>query len=367
MKYYFIIILTFTLSRVCFSQNTVIECNDFPRATSLLKEVGYQEAIETILKDKIEACSKEKRNTNLVASKINPFIGALHYAYAQHRPISIAPDMIWLLICQGFAKHVDYHAEELRSKFVSFSGKKELTVYQESTDKFFVKGGQDNPWELVFPQFAEQIQQNVGKDLCDVLISDFTTTTPTEKIASQITLMDIMHNYFEYTLDSKCGIPEIIIEGNLKDWESIKVKLNKLKGYKIDNWIDALNPIIDEFIAAKKGVINKNFWDSIYKISMGSGGGDVSGWVIKFFPYLNSADGKQLWNKYIDEEPKNKHDGWKTNFFFSGASCVDFNWKDNGHLLYEMQFVSGFIGIKQDNKTLTLRPEIGWAVKDKKK
>jgi hypothetical protein len=31
-----------------------------------------------------------------------------------------------------------------------------------------------------------------------------------------------------------------------------------------------------------------------------------------------------------------------------------------------MEFLAGFVGIKQDKKSLTLRPEIGWLVKDKK-
>ena len=30
-----------------------------------------------------------------------------------------------------------------------------------------------------------------------------------------------------------------------------------------------------------------------------------------------------------------------------------------------MEFLAGFVGIKQDKKSLTLRPEIGWLVKDK--
>ncbi|MCI5212341.1 MAG: DUF4419 domain-containing protein, partial [Candidatus Electrothrix sp. ATG2] len=30
----------------------------------------------------------------------------------------MSPDMFWLLICQGFARHVNANSEELRHRFV---------------------------------------------------------------------------------------------------------------------------------------------------------------------------------------------------------------------------------------------------------
>lgn len=35
-------------------------------------------------------------------------------AYAKHKSITLTPDMIWLIISQGFARYVNAHAEELR-------------------------------------------------------------------------------------------------------------------------------------------------------------------------------------------------------------------------------------------------------------
>jgi hypothetical protein len=40
-----------------------------------------------------------------------------------------------------------------------------------------------------------------------------------------------------------------------------------------------------------------------------------------------------------------------------------FLWKYYG-ADYEMEFVGGLMGIAQDSTTLSLRPEIGWAVRE---
>jgi hypothetical protein len=367
MKIIATIILTL-ISIGLFAQNsvTIIECDDVVKATTLLDEVSYQSAIETILKDKIETCSKEKRNTTLVSTKMNPFVFAVHSAYAQHRPLSISPDMIWLLICQGFTKHIDFHAEELRSKFVQHPGKIKISIATEPFSMTFHKGNPDNPWELMFPAFADSINKYVGNDFAKLIVSNFTTTTPTDKAAFEVTLMDAMSNYFEYEATTACGIPQIYLEGSLSDWQKIKENIQKLRGYNIDNWINSLEPIIDEFINVKNGKINHDFWQSIYKLSGGSGGPFINGWVIKLFPYLNSSSDKPRTNKYMDSEPTENFSGLKSNDFYIGLSQADFVWDYIG-TKFEMEFVAGFIGVVQDKTSLALRPEIGWAVKDRKK
>jgi hypothetical protein len=366
MKTIIAIFLTlFTIELFAQNSVTVIECDDVEKATTLLDEVSYQSSIETILKDKIEACSKGKRNKTLVASRLNPFVFAVHTAYEQHRPLTISPDMIWLLICQGFTKHVDYHSEELRNKFVQFSDKKEIIIATEQISMNFYKGNPDNPWELTFPAFADSINKYVGKDLSKLIVSNFSTTTPTDKAAFEVTLMDAMSNYFEYKMTTSCGIPQIFVEGSLSDWEKIKEGIQKLKGYRIDNWINSLDPIVDEFINAKRGKVNHDFWTSIYKLDEGSGGPYIKGWLIKLFPYLSTTSNGPRMNSYIDTEPTREYSGLKTNDFCNGISQADFVWSYPG-ADFKMEFVAGFIGVMQDKTTLALRPEIGWAVKDRK-
>jgi len=65
-----------------------------------------------------------KKDIELVETSFHPFVATLHQAYARHYPVTISPDMIWLLIAQGFASHVNQNGEEMRSYFVDFDGKK---------------------------------------------------------------------------------------------------------------------------------------------------------------------------------------------------------------------------------------------------
>ncbi len=55
--------------------------------------------------------------------------------------------------------------------------------------------------------------------------------------------------------------------------------------------------------------------------------------------------------------------GPETNSFSMGLSKVPFEWEfPLENLVFDMEFVGGFVGVSQDQQTLAVRPEIGWAV-----
>lgn len=46
-----------------------------------------------------------------------------------------------------------------------------------------------------------------------------------------------------------------------------------------------------------------------------------------------------------------------------GLSKVLFQWEfPLQNLAFDMEFVGGFVGVSQDQQTLAVRPEVGWAV-----
>jgi hypothetical protein len=49
-------------------------------------------------------------------------------AFAEHRPLVLTPDCVWLTIEQGFAHHVAENAETLRPRLVRHEGKQELVA-----------------------------------------------------------------------------------------------------------------------------------------------------------------------------------------------------------------------------------------------
>ena len=64
----------------------------------------------------------------LVYNGKDAFFRCIVKAYAQHKSVTLSPDMIWLLISQGFARYVNAHAETLRPQLVDHDGKMSLVV-----------------------------------------------------------------------------------------------------------------------------------------------------------------------------------------------------------------------------------------------
>jgi len=133
--------------------------------------------------------AKSQLPDSIVHYGYHSFFNGMYAAYADHRPFVLSPDMIWLLITQGFARHINANPDEMRHHFVDFSGKVSLIV--KTTE--ITLDNPNSPWEKVFPEFTKQIAKHAGNEIINLLSSDFTTTTSVEKIASEITIMEAMN------------------------------------------------------------------------------------------------------------------------------------------------------------------------------
>lgn len=281
------------------------------------------------------------------------FVGFIK-AYKEHRPITINPDIIWLLIVQGFSQHVLNNSENLRSKFVNFSDKKGLNIERLDLTPDSVTV---DDWNEIFSQFTNEISKFTGQELIDVLTPSFSTTTPISVAVGQLSIMCSMKKYFSYTLTlAGCGIPYVNIEGTVDDWEKILYRINYLEQFDLSFWINELRPIINEIINSKKGIINHQFWlDMIHhKNIFGVYSSEIiDGWFIKFFPYSNKGKKNSLQSlTYSPSDlPKEMQDvPFVLKIAFTNIS-------------FDMKFKGGFIGLKQDPKTFCLKPEIGWYIK----
>jgi len=343
--------------------------SDVSPATEPLHEVPYREAVQNFLGTPVESCSGH--DANLIAgNRSHPLIGALHEAFASHRPVSLSPDIIWLTICQGLAHHVNVNAELLRHHFVKHEGRLTLTVSRDG----FVKGSHENDWPGVFAEWSAAIREHIG-DAHRLIVADFSTTGPAERAASEVVLLDTMHAFFSYEAITICGIPAITLEGTPEDWRTIARRVREFAAFDLDWWINPLVKVCEQFAKAAEGTIDRDFWNSIYKWHGrdGSGSPYVTGWVLTFFPYLdnplakyaslsgrNSSAPPLCRNSWLSARPD----------FLPGRDAfpclpakAPFRWQYLDSV-FEMEFVGGLIGISQDPKTLSLRPEIGWAVRD---
>jgi hypothetical protein len=357
--------------------NTVsFKVDDVEVAQYDLMETTYKRAIERRIDRKIEGFPISKQGNWLVPTDFNAFVASVHFAYSEHRPLVLSPDIIWLTICQGLSIHINKNPEKYRDEIVRHKGKREILVVRDDFRK-----GQNNDWASSINTFTDSINKYVNKDFSDLVLSNFSTTNDIEKTAYKIALLESTSSYFSYLKESGCGIPKIILEGTTSDWQKIKEKLDYLRIFDLDIWVDNLLPIIDEFIDASNNKINLEFWRSIYKRSKHYNAFYPSGWIIKLFPYIHQWKVKKTkngynpfssyeLNPYIDGE-EYRLSKITTDDFPSGISMIPFKWryKENRKdkfTFFDMEAYAGFIGISQNKKTKALKAEIGWAIRDKK-
>jgi hypothetical protein len=317
----------------------------------------------------LEACAANTPNLVVTSGGTeHPFIAAAGAAFASHYPLTLSPDDVWLCLAQGFALHLNQHAEALRDRVVKHAGKAKITVRRDE----FVKGSPDNDWPGCFAEFSRAIAAHTGK-LRDLVVADFSTTGPVERAASDIVLMSATRSYFDYELTTLCGIPSITLLGTEEDYRSIRRRVAAFAEFELGWWTAALNPVLDALIAASRGVADTTFWRSFYKRNDGSGGPYVTGWINTLFPYVDAliyADGKLgrelKKNPFVENWAKDMNNpfggGPKTSDFTASLSVAPFDWNYLGEKL-PMELLAGFVGVSQDVQSLALRPAIGWAVR----
>ena len=307
---------------------------------------------------------EECRDTVVYESGTSLFYNCMVEAYAGHYSVILSPDAIWTLISQGFCHHISLNTEKLKDKIVNHEGKMEISVISE-----YDLYSPHMDWDTLLNGFEIQIAENTKGNIADIMRADFSTTGNTERITSQVTLMSAVKSYFDFAaIHTICGIPTITIEGTPDDWRKIIKKVESLRDYDLSWWVDDLKPILQEFVNASEGNVNKDFWQNIVKKdrpeSMKNGAGcgvkdatKFDGWFLKFMPF--DKDGRTP-----DAVVYGRND------MLPSVVSAPFTYivKDaTGNIISKtpMEIMSGFVGIDVNENTYTMRPHIGWMVSEK--
>ena len=225
-----------------------------------------------------------------------PFFTGMVRAFADHRPITLSPDVIWMLISQAFSHDVNAAPEKFRDKLVDFDGKMDLIVQSN-----YPLYHPDFDWTAIVDGFAAQIDANTKNDVAKLIKADFSTTGTVERMASEIVLMETTKSFFEFIIMyAGCGFPSITLTGTVEDWQAIVDKTAQLQKLGAGKWANELKPILKEFVEAAKGNPNQAFWQDIvmknatYRLRGGACSEEeptlLDGWFLKFMPY--DKDGK---------------------------------------------------------------------------
>lgn len=287
----------------------------------------------------------------------------LRMAWCQHRPVVLTPDAVWMVIAQGLSHHVNSNPEELRGSLVAHEGRKELCIRTE-TDLF----SEQARWDSLIGGFVAGIDKYTNGGIAGTLVADFSTTGVNERIASEITLMDAVKPYFDYTaIYVVCGIPSITLTGTPDDWRKVLEKTRALSAYGLGWWQSELEPILQQFISASEGKPDVSFWRNIVmttrpdEVRGPSCSGKqpeltrFDGWFLKLFPFDNNGRTPDTVVLSSSVLPETVSVPLKYEVVGADASAV--------LQTFDLELVAGIVGVQEDPVTFALTPKIGWFVR----
>lgn len=299
-------------------------------------------------------------NKSLVDGDDNAFFSMVCLAYAQHRPIVLSPDIMWIIICNGYYQYVNRDPEKFRQYLVNHNDKETLVIRTDLQTTTAQK----------VQKFADLIAKETKDDIAEVMTCNFSTTGMIEKMVSQITLMETVKQYFDFMeLLAGCGIPSVTLEGTPDDWKLLREKTRKLGEFGVKKWTDKLDPILAEFVLASEGKPNLKFWwDMAIKgrplnFHLKAGGGCLptygptpfDGWFLEFIPFDD-------WGELPSKIPY----GHDLPPLMTSVPIIQYVEDDFGNCIgiNTLELRGGIVGLAQDTATMALRPEIGWLVRD---
>lgn len=322
----------------------------------------------------------KKRINYFIDQGSHPFIAAVYFSFAHHKKLTLSPDMIWLLICQGVSTHISLNSSEYQQYFSKRFEKEKLQVEVNKLTWNY----NDTNWTTAINLLSDQLSQRIDSKLFSLYTPNFTTTSTPEKIAFQLTLMNTVKDYYEFYVATACGIPEIKLLGERKDWVWMYENVDQFTKLGLEEWVTVLKPILKNFVDAFEGNVDKSFWCNILTTKSISGGPlRITGWVKDFFPYVLNDRKRFVKNEYLGKEHKYNnpysrdseserqkyyeyHYKWKSTGlkiaqFSSGIQKTPFVWEYYNRK-NKMIFYSGFIGVCYYHDTHMLVPKIGYLI-----
>lgn len=299
---------------------------------------------------------KTSNNSNVRGSLGNGFVGSCFTAYNQHYNLVLSPDDVWVAITTSLASFIGRHSEEMRSTFVSHDGKKELTVYG-------IGNIHTADYDLLIHELSDLIDKETKGDIRTWFECDFTTSTPLTKTISKIVLMGAVKNYFEYNMMLMCGLPKVTLLGTIDDWRKIKERAQKLSTFnmvELTQWESILGKVLDHFISAFEGNVDKDWWNRIaHQTGGGSGPRYLEGWILAFTPWSTKGN-------FVLKDPDTNNNSYgrvNTNDVPASSVEVPVSIDDNGRK-YKTLFNAGMMHSFYNKETNEMSPALDWAMYD---
>ncbi|GAA2677662.1 MULTISPECIES: DUF4419 domain-containing protein [Actinosynnema] len=291
---------------------------------------------------------------------VHPLLHATALAFAEHRPLVLTPDAIWLTIAAGLAQHIRLDPERFRSQLVRHQGRRDLAVQVARRPETAEE------WATLVDGFTALTHE--GAPGAGLFECDFSTSTEVDRIAGRIVLLDAHSPYFALWFISVCGIPEITLTGTPDDWWKIRERIEELPRFGLERWAASLGPVLEQFTRASEGDVDVAFWRRIHKPAETYDGEVVTGWIARFYPYVKGDGAFDRPNPLL-ELPltgKRKHEqripvGITTDAAPATLSSVRVNGIGLDGTGRAFALRAGLVAVAQDADG-ALRPVSGWHV-----
>ncbi|CAB9517568.1 expressed unknown protein [Seminavis robusta] len=310
----------------------------------------------------------------------------VYESWKNHWNLRTSPEDWWFPVACRVAKGVDkaaksgYGSEKVRELFVDHEGKENICVdvdvfniYQVDYEDFFSRMSSEITGKLKVPEFAKAMQ------------NDFSTSTTTHGIASQINLMASMQEFFSYEMGLRgCGIKGVEMLGQQEDWDRLVTKIQKVRKelepimgslpYDVsEDWFDHVEQTYVQLAKTYAAKDSKSlqeaadFWADIFMIGDGwkygpSGFGGhaakkYNGWLIQFLTGHESVLEEDFWEDNNREKLKGLN---------SVPMKVTMKWKQPP-VDDKATLVAGIMGFEKHEETFngvpSLQPNHMWAMK----
>jgi hypothetical protein len=286
-------------------------------------------------------------------------IQAIHQAFAAHVALSLSPDSLWYMIVHEVAAHVRQNATRYAGIFTETPGSKQTISIRDDSLRY----DEPSDWQHSISLIRNPLRAKVSDYTMDLFLPRFTTTTDEDETALLVAFMDVASPYYGFEWRTCCGIPQVRLEGEAADWQSLHFRTDQLAREfdGLSDYFADLLPVLQMIAETASGATpNEEFWRSIYKYGGGSGGPYVNGWITAFFAHVLAYDGLRP-KEHFDwlGESKGAFGGFTTDQFPSHISKVPFVWDYMGKKI-DMAFAAGVTGVDYDDTFLS--PRLGFAV-----
>jgi len=305
------------------------------------------------------------------------FFGTIFKAWGNHWNLRTSPEDWWLTVITYVARKVDDSADSTELRQLFRNGKEGKELISVDVDSFSIY---DTDYSYVFSKFQTEIKNRIEiPGYADSVGCDFSTTSSTQLISSQITLMKSMQKYFDYEMRMcGCGLPALEMKGTQEDWARLSLKLKQLQSHlapvekvlKLNSYFELVLGVFDKLLQTfNDGDSTREWWEGILRAEKEQkyiSGGSMPGKYVEVDAYsgwlIDLVTGK-AGSKFFASDLASK----KYAADINGLSSVPMKIVDVINNVSDMSLlIAGVMGFKihndSPNHLSTLEPAHGWTM-----